>query len=39
VKSPAIPALVAVGPRLRWIWVTFSRGPVKVPVETTGPIV
>ena len=39
VKSPLIPAVIAVSPRLRWICVTLSRGPVSEPPATTGPIV
>ena len=39
VASPLIPAVIAVVPRLRWICVTRSRGPVSVPPATTGPIV
>ena len=39
VKSALIPAVIAVEPRLRWICVTRSRGPVSEPPETTGPIV
>ena len=38
-KSPLIPAVIAVLPRLRWICVTRSRGPVSEPPATTGPIV
>ena len=38
-KSALIPAVIAVVPRLRWICVTRSRGPVSEPPATTGPIV
>ena len=31
--------MIAVEPRLRWIWVTVSRGPVSVPLASTGPTV